>query len=112
MLAAGPLWLGGLWDSELSLKIAKFASNEKLGPEAERLAWAIAEESKLPEAVGYYETHDWARKIKLGPPKREQLIGALMSKGFGAAPTHFSGSGIRTNAGPAEFEKIFRKLAE
>jgi tRNA (guanine26-N2/guanine27-N2)-dimethyltransferase len=108
---AGPLWLGRLWDSDLAMRIAKHASKAKLGTEVERLAWTIAEEAKLPEAVGYYETHEWARKLRFGPPKREQLIDALVAKGLGAAPTHFSPTGIRTDAKPEQFKEIFESLA-
>jgi len=95
MSVAGPLWLGELWDSKL-------ASKMKGSP----LTDLIAQESKVP-TVGFYSTHMFAKKHKLGIPKHAILFEKLKKAGYWASLTHFSPESIRTDAPFKEFKKIF-----
>ena len=111
---AGPLWIGNLWDGKLvnkmyatliknpiddnSLKIDSI-KNKKILNNNELLKFLkiIKDESKI-NAVGFYDLHNIAKKRKLGTmTRKEDIIKKIKKKGFKAANTHFSGTGIRSN---------------
>ncbi|MCG2720310.1 MAG: tRNA (guanine(26)-N(2))-dimethyltransferase [Nanoarchaeota archaeon] len=91
MLYAGPLWLGNLWDKELTkdFELIKY----------------IKEESEI-ESVGFYDTHKLAKVFEKSAPKIDVLIEKIKDKGYKASRTHFKPEGIRTNA-PLELIKSF-----
>lgn len=102
---AGPLWKGDLWDSKLANKMhSTIIKNTRKGTpinsnqnELANFLRIIKEESKIC-AVGFYDTHDIAEKIKLRKIiKKEELIEMVRERGFKAAETHFSGTGIRSD---------------
>ncbi len=86
MSVAGPLWTGSLWDSKLAQKLAfdKFTN-------------IIAEESKIP-SVGFFDIHRVAKKHKRVVPKTQLLLDRLGENGFKAVVSHFSATGVRTDA--------------
>ena len=113
---AGPLWLGKLWDSKLVNKmyskiikdksILKNSMNKRTNKkrinnnlnqnnyynELIKLLKIIKDESKI-DSVGFFDTHKM-KKIA----RKDDLIKKIKKKGFKAASTHFSGTGIRTDA--------------
>lgn len=124
---AGPIWLGKLWDEMLVEKMLKLArpltssmSEEaiktfKLGrlpqatisQETVKLLYTIAEESKIP-TVGFYDLSEMKLKRV---PRISDVIARLQEKNFKAARTHFSPTGIRTNANEKEFATLLRAVA-
>jgi len=88
----GPLWLGKLWHPMIAQKfgIIKY----------------IKGESRVP-SIGFYETHDFASVYSLNPPKVNKTIEALEEIGFKASRTHFSSTGLRSNAHFDEFIRLF-----
>ena len=96
---AGPMWLGRLWDEKLCEKIYSFAINNKfISVETKKLLHLIKEESKI-NSFGYFDIATMSLKQV---PKISGVINNLKAKGFLASRTHFSPTGIRTNA-----KKIF-----
>ncbi len=113
---AGPLWLGPLFDEALTKKMHHEAQQQytknstkeikkekKIGKNIENVDSTrdllsflsiIKDESGIP-AVGFFETHETKAAHIV---RKDVLIKQLKKKGFLAAPTHFSGTAIRTNA--------------
>jgi tRNA (guanine26-N2/guanine27-N2)-dimethyltransferase len=115
----GPMWLGSLWDSKLvnsmyssilkkfnkknntitntSIKShKKIIKNNKINNnynELLKFLKIIKDEAKI-NVVGFFDTHESGKKEIM---KKEELIKKIKKKGFKAASTHFSGTGIRTD---------------
>ena len=116
---AGPLWIGELWDKNLANKIylaitKKSKGNKKntnkdyYDNELLKFLKIIKEESKI-NALGFYDMHEAAKEKKLKVlMKKEDLIKKIRNKGNMAAPTHFSGTGIRTDIGYKGFSALIK----
>jgi len=113
--AAGPLWLGELFDrefletmsTEYYRRVAKgpgFHSVRKLG----KLVELMKEEAGMPPF--FHELDTVAQRIKAGPPALKTVIEALGKAGFKASKTHFCPTGFRTDASPDQLEALFRTL--
>jgi len=118
--AAGPMWLGQLWDIALvekMLKNAKKTEKNKSGKgdagkdnkELMTLLLAIEKESKI-SAVGFYDIDELSSRLKIQVPRRDLLIEKINSAGFQAASTHFKASGLRTDAPFQKLKKIIQSL--
>jgi len=112
---AGPLWVGSLWDEKLTSKMYSLINllknkkiknqNKTINQDNELIKFLkiIKGESKI-DAVGFFDIHDAVKRKKLGKIiKKEELIFKIRKKGYKAADTHFSGTGIRTGI---EYKKI------
>ncbi len=127
---AGPMWLGQLWDEKLvdrmfaakdNLNSPRWASSRdgksglksgvlnprffhkfKLAVETKKLLFTILAESKI-SVFGFY---DLATIKFKQTPKINDVISRLHAAGFAAARTHFSESGVRTNADEKALQKI------
>ncbi|PIN70065.1 hypothetical protein COV93_03025 [Candidatus Woesearchaeota archaeon CG11_big_fil_rev_8_21_14_0_20_43_8] len=96
MQAAGPLWVGQLWDASLAEKMAGSGG----------LMDIIAEEAKVP-SIGFFDVHVLSKLMKLGHVKRnDAILSAVKSAGYKVARTHLSQSGYRTDMPLDEFKKI------
>ena len=95
--ACGPLWTGQLWDSELAHRMHMLNSR----PKNNSFLATISRESRIP-ALGFFEIS------KAAPGMRKESLIELLSRNHLAGPTHFSGSGIRTDATQDEIEKAIR----
>lgn len=124
---AGPLWIGGLWDKELTIKMhtlllnisktirnnGKRHKNDYL-PDRELLKFikTINEEAKV-DIVGFYCIHDAAGKLKIREiPTKEEIIKKIEKLGYKATATHFSGTGIRSNIPRELFLKLVNPIKE
>ncbi len=87
---AGPLWLGDLWQKDYV--------NDMIPH--------LAEESDI-SAVGFYDTHKFAKCYKLCPPDLKDLISKITALGFRASRTHFIPTGVRSDI---PFEKFLGLL--
>jgi tRNA (guanine26-N2/guanine27-N2)-dimethyltransferase len=95
---AGPLWLGTLAEGEFTEKVSECLARMsfRLGPAEISLVNRCAEESSGPPT--FYELNQLARLSKSPTPKISEIIEAIKAKGYFASRTHFSGSGLRSDA--------------
>lgn len=95
---AGPLWLGEFAEVEhLHRVIEVHAVRDFDRAREERdLLEKIAEEADGPPT--FYDLHDVSSQAGVSPPKLESVLKELQEKGHFASRTHFSGTGIRTDA--------------
>jgi tRNA (guanine26-N2/guanine27-N2)-dimethyltransferase len=104
---AGPMWLGKLWDVELVENMYRLAVKDKnISEETRSLFSRIMREAKIP-TVGFFDLAEMKLKQV---PKLQKVIETLWAKGFAAARTHFSPTGIKTNASEKEFSRVLKAL--
>jgi tRNA (guanine26-N2/guanine27-N2)-dimethyltransferase len=103
----GPIWTGKLWDSELVEQMMKSSEKLDVSKETKKLLSSINDEKDIP-SIFFHDVHKLSQKKKTGDtPRFEKIIENLRKKGFLASRTHFSLTGIRTNATDVEFSKVF-----
>ncbi len=110
----GPLWMGELNNQgvlhlmrEEAKKLSKkgFVSGDSV-----KLLDCLAEETDVG-GFGFFDVHETSSKFKAeSTPKFERIIKSLQDQGYKASRTHFSETGIKTNAAPQEFEMVFESL--
>lgn len=90
----GPLWTGRLGDPTILTRV-----NMDLFPdETEELLRTLAKEVSIDQ-VGFFDVHEEASKTGLGgPPSMDDVLVELRGDGHDAVRTHFSHTGIRTDA--------------
>lgn len=95
---AGPMWLGRIMDKGFIQRVVSDLSrrNFRLSQQAIVLLSRCIEESDGPPT--YYEINEVARKAGVQPPKIVEVIARLRGRGYFASRTHFSGTGLRTDA--------------
>ncbi|MCU0638047.1 MAG: tRNA (guanine(10)-N(2))-dimethyltransferase [Methanothrix sp.] len=95
---AGPLWLGGIQDSEA---IRSAMTKEELPRRGQKILAQCAEEIDAPM---YYDHHAICERLSMTPGKIDLAIERLVERGFKASRTHFYGLGIKTDARMADVE--------
>ena len=103
---AGPLWTGAFADADFCGDLVEEIGCRPLGRKKEAL--------KLVEMVGaeqgvltpYYNVHKVAGKLGLPVLPMDEIVRGLEVKGFKAFRTHFSGFGLRTDAGLNELQEV------
>jgi tRNA (guanine26-N2/guanine27-N2)-dimethyltransferase len=93
---AGPLWLGLIQEAELIRQAAA-----TLEGRAEKLLETCASEVNVPL---YYDHHSICERLNITPAKIDRVVDILRASGWQASRTHFSGIGIKTDAGIVEVE--------
>ena len=95
MTYAGPVWVGKLYDKQLTEKIFKNNKHK----ENERFLDVIMQESKLddPKFIGFYEIHELCKYYKKVIPNFDLLIPKIVNMGYSVSRTHFTPIGIKTN---------------
>ncbi|AFN04769.1 tRNA (guanine(10)-N(2))-dimethyltransferase [Pyrococcus furiosus DSM 3638] len=107
--AYGPLWLGPLKNEKvvgemLELLVSGFeVANYR---EVLKLLHMLHEELDIPL---FYDTHALGKRLKIEPKKLGEIIKELKSMGYEATRTHFSPTGIKTNAPYEVFVEVMRK---
>jgi len=108
---AGPMWLGALWDVDLTGKMHKNAMKDKIfrnNNELARFLRIIKEESKI-NAIGFHDLHDICGKNKIRHlQKKEKVLEKIKKFGCKASETHFKGEGIRSNISISRLVRILR----
>lgn len=105
----GPLWLGPLWNEELAEKINSLCETLDVSKETKKLATIINEECRI-NIPFFFDMHKLSKKNRTGDnPRFDNIIEKLQEKGFNSSRTHFSLTGIRTDAPKEEVEKIFEE---
>ncbi len=91
-ILAGPLWLGRIQEEGT---IRQAASLLRSSARATKLLETCAAEVDAPM---YYDHHSICESLNVTPCKMESVVECLQSKGYNASRTHFSGTGIKTDA--------------
>jgi len=103
-LLAGPLWLGPLkMDEVLDRAIPGLPESNH----AIRLMKLCRDELDLPM---YHDHHRLCRRLGIAPVRLDSLVLALQDSGFKASRTHFSGTGLKTDASREELEDLLVEL--
>lgn len=98
---AGPLWLGEIQDRRIIDVAVPYV--DVMNIRAIKLLDSCRNEEDMPM---YYDHHRLCRRLGITPKKVDQLVGALRESGWKASRTHFTGVGIKTNAGVKDIETI------
>ncbi|MCX6672239.1 MAG: tRNA (guanine(10)-N(2))-dimethyltransferase [Methanothrix sp.] len=99
---AGPLWLGGIQESEIIEKAFAWVG---LSRRAKKLLGTCAIEAEVPM---YYDHHSICERLHITPGKIEDTLERLRENGHRASRTHFYGLGIKTDAAMGEVEAAIR----
>jgi tRNA (guanine26-N2/guanine27-N2)-dimethyltransferase len=99
---AGPLWLGMIHEPQV---IEKALCWRGLSRRATKLLGTCAGEIDAPM---YYDHHSICERLHITPGKIGDAIEGLQKEGHRASRTHFSGLGIKTDAGMADIEAAIR----
>ena len=105
-IIGGPIYLGELHNPEIIKRMLTLASerNDYIGDKAMKIISLMLNEKGLL----YYDLHYIGRMLNSSVPKTSHMIEKLKELGYYAAPTHFTSTGIRTDAPSSELIKIFR----
>lgn len=95
---AGPMWLGDLADKDHLREVIDDLSTRGFDfwKEENRMLRLLLDEAEGP--VTYYDVHELSSKAGVSPPKFERLIRRLRDREYIALRTHFSNTGLRTDA--------------
>ncbi len=95
---AGPLWLGKIIDQNFVNAVLSDLAGRgfRLARQEFALLSRCVEEADGPPT--FYDMNEFAGNLKISPPKIEDVIAGLRRQGHFASRTHFSGTGIRTDA--------------
>jgi tRNA (guanine26-N2/guanine27-N2)-dimethyltransferase len=107
--AAGPLWLGKIFDKkfcelmEEEAKQRKFRLKDRIG----KILTLIKNEVEAP--ITYYVVDKLCDLLALPVPSVKKVVEILRKGGFQASLTHFNYKGIRTNASAMNMRELLRK---
>jgi len=109
--AAGPLWLGEMWDERFCVQMRKELKNRnlRLGEKIFKMLSLVIEESKAPAT--YYVIDKICDRFNLPIPSLSKTIGELRNTGFQAVATHFNTKAVRTNAPAKVLKEVVTRLS-
>lgn len=93
----GPLYLGKLFNDDILVQMQGQLASCELGTQKdlEKLLLTCREELPLSS---HYDYHLLARSLAVSPPPIDTVLEQLRSAGYAASRTHFSGTGVKTDA--------------
>ncbi|MBI5176736.1 tRNA (guanine(10)-N(2))-dimethyltransferase [Candidatus Micrarchaeota archaeon] len=106
---AGPLWAGETTRVGLSAKLIElnrkrnYADSKAIG----KILEAINGENGLLPL--FYDLHELSEKLSNHSPKTSEFVKKLRDAGFEAGATHYSPTGVKTNAPIGEMERLLAK---
>ena len=92
--SAGPLWCGSLFSKDL-LKSMRVAGDLGTAVRFERMLETWREEQFSPAL--FYIMDELARRTKVSPPRLQDFVEHLRTKGYEASRTHFDPKGLKTD---------------
>ena len=104
--AAGPLWIGKIFDKEFIQSMLLEVSKLEVDKVCEKTIHKSLVESEMPAT--YFTLDEIASKMKSSPPKLEKVVLNLQKNDFVSSPTSFSSTGFRTDAKINEIIEIFQ----
>ena len=106
--AAGPLWIGKIFDREYIQNMILEIPNLQVDKVCEKTLAKCLAESEMPGT--YFTLDEIASKMKSSPPKLENAILNLQKNNFLASITSFNSTGFRTNANINQIIEIFQTI--
>lgn len=95
---AGPMWLGPLADVNFVKQVIGELSGREFklkGKAIKLLKLCVGEAEGSP---AFYDSHETCSRAGVSPPKLRSVLKRLREKGYSASRTHFSDTGLRTDA--------------
>jgi tRNA (guanine26-N2/guanine27-N2)-dimethyltransferase len=105
---AGPLWTGKLSDQRFTRKMLEEIPEG--WENSRKLLEKIHSEAEI--VTPFYDIHELCSKHKLQVPKRRDVFEALEDTGYPVSLTHFSDTGVRTDAPLDDLLSILNQLNE
>lgn len=102
---AGPLWTGKFVDQRFTSDML-----EDMPEEWEAYEFLEKLDAEAEIITPYYDIHALASNIGTSSPKREEFIQALQEKGYPVERTHFSPTGVKTDAPIQDLKDVIRDL--
>ena len=93
----GPLWLGSIQHEETLVQMQEQMEMMELGTKKELIKLIDLCRKELPTS-SFYDYHRLTKITGCSPPDINSVIGRIISSGYPATRTHFSGYGIKTEA--------------
>ena len=110
LIQAGPLWLGEIQNKEFISKMIEESENKKLNSEKQLLKLLNSCMIEADSPATFYDVHSICRSLKISAPKLDLIFNEIRNNGFEAEKTHFTPTGIKTNAPINDVKNIFIKL--
>ena len=102
----GPIFMGALNDLVFLKEMRKYA-DENIDTRSVKLLDTLIVETELG-GFGFYDAHKIAKRNKISIPKFEHIFSELKKKGYKATRTHFTDTGIKTDAALEDIENIMK----
>jgi len=109
--AAGPLWLGELFDEKFCLSMEKEVEKKDLKQEKRVLRLLSLARKEAGAPVTYYAIDKICDKLNLPIPPLVEVFDQLKKAGFQVVLTHFKSRGVKTDAPAKTVKEIVTKLA-
>ena len=93
----GPLYLGKLFDDAIIAGMQDQLPGLALGTHKDLLKLLCTCREELPLS-SHYDYHLLARSLAVSPPPIDMVLARLQAAGYAAGRTHFSGTGVKTDA--------------
>ncbi|HVP97272.1 tRNA (guanine(10)-N(2))-dimethyltransferase [Methanoregula sp.] len=103
----GPLFLGKIFSDEVMAQMQARLPECGLGTKKELVKLLTLCQEELSTS-SHYDYHLVAQQLRVSPPKIEVLLERLRQAGYGASRTHYSGTGIKTDAPLSVIEDAIR----
>ncbi|MFH1106821.1 MAG: tRNA (guanine(10)-N(2))-dimethyltransferase [Candidatus Micrarchaeota archaeon] len=102
---AGPLWTEGLQSKDFLHRVAKLTASRNYtdGAEISKLLGLLGGEDGFPPF--FYDLHFISGRLGVQSPSSDKVLTALRKSGFKAERTHYSPTGIKTDAGISAVKK-------
>ncbi len=99
---SGPFWTGKLHSEDV------LSDMDEVGELDKKILSSWKDEIGKPPF--FYETNEISSYLKKAPPPLKTIIRGLRSNGYKASKTHFSPTGIKTDAPREKVEEIFLEI--
>jgi tRNA (guanine26-N2/guanine27-N2)-dimethyltransferase len=103
--AAGPLWVGALFEKEFALSMLEEIPKYAVDKKCEKIVQKAILESEMPAC--YYMLDEIAEALKMSPLSLQKIIERLGQDGFAASPTSLNPTGFRTNCPIYKIKDLF-----
>jgi tRNA (guanine26-N2/guanine27-N2)-dimethyltransferase len=94
---AGPLWLGPLHDKDFCDSILMQLNKKEFGKKEHSVKLVELCKNEL-DVPTFYDQHLLSKKLGISAIPMEELLKELITSGFKASRTHFSGTSFKTTA--------------
>ncbi|HKZ94135.1 MAG TPA: tRNA (guanine(10)-N(2))-dimethyltransferase [Candidatus Bathyarchaeia archaeon] len=108
--AAGPLWLGSLWDEKFCVRTRDEVKGRNLRNEPKILNMLSLMIREVSAPITYYAIDKLCDKFNLPVPSLSKVINGLTAGGFQAVPTHFNSKAVRTDASANVLREVLTSL--